>query len=127
MDILSKEELRMLVQIGYAACMSGQVNQAKAIFDNLLIANPDCAPAKVGEAFLCMVCDQFQKGDEILQAIVSGPDVSINDEAYALLCFSAALQRNQEAFDHYSGLVSANNKAALTLVDSARSILDNAA
>ena len=47
----TKDDISMLVQLGMAACMNGDVYNARKLFENLLEYQPDMRAASLGLAF----------------------------------------------------------------------------
>lgn len=125
MEILSLEQKRMLVQVGYAACLKGKVGQAMAIFDGLLEFDADYAPAKIGKALAFIVCDKFNDGEVILKKLVADGNSTIKDEVYGMLCLSAALQNQQDIVDEYASNIDSGSEQGQKLLESAHEVLAN--
>lgn len=123
MEILSKEQQKMLLQIGFAACMTGKITEATSIFDGLMMCETSVNSAKVGKALSLIVCDKFADGEGILQELLALDNLAIKDEVNALLCFSAALQKDQSRVDEFAAKVDLSNAQAKALVESAFELL----
>ena len=121
MDILEKDEIRLLLNIGYAACAKGKVILAKRIFDNLAVAYQDVDAVKIGQAFSYVVVDKFDMAYEILLPLQDSENVK--DEVCALLAFSYALEKKEEESKEYATKVSEENPQAFALAQSALSLL----
>ena len=91
MQILEKEKISALIQIGFAGCAKGQIFQARRLFEGLLCADSELVGAKIGLAFSYIVVDDFDKADQILDELL----VSHSDDAdvKAMKVFSLALQK----------------------------------
>lgn len=121
MEVLSKDEIRLLLNIGYAACAKGQVLYSRRIFDNLLAVFPDMEAVKIGKAFSHIVVDEFDKSQAILEPLTTSENVG--DEVYALLAFSYALQKREQEAKDFAGKVSSENESAYALAQSALALI----
>ncbi len=93
--ILDKDSVRLLLDVGFAACSRGVVAEAKRIFDGVLAAFPDNVSARVGRAFVLVVTDQFTGAEEILNDILEQDPG--NDDARGFLALSKYLQKDSDA------------------------------
>ena len=75
MGSYTKDDLKMLVQVGFVACMHGEVGEARNIFGNLLEYDPELKQASIGMALSHIVVDEFKLGDEILDGLPQDDDV----------------------------------------------------
>ena len=66
MQILEKEKISALIQIGFAGCAKGQIFQARRLFEGLLCADSELVGAKIGLAFSYIVVDDF---DRVIQRV----------------------------------------------------------
>lgn len=95
--ILDKDSVRLLLDVGFAACSRGVVAEARRIFDGILSAFPDNVSARVGQAFVLVVTDQFTGAEEILNEVLDQDPA--NDDARGFLALSKYLQKDTEALD----------------------------
>ncbi len=93
--ILDKDSVRLLLDVGFAACSRGVVAEAKRVFDGVLAAFPDNVSARVGRAFVLVVTDQFTGAEEILNDILEQDPG--NDDARGFLALSKYLQKDSDA------------------------------
>ncbi|MBQ9275268.1 MAG: hypothetical protein IJ228_10670 [Succinivibrio sp.] len=89
-EIIQKEDLRLLVELGFAACMAGQISDARNIFQALRQYDASTEAVQLGLALTYLVTDEFEKGDEILNALSDGSDV------LGFKVLSKALQRKTD-------------------------------
>lgn len=114
----SKDDVSMLIQLGMAACMNGDVYDARRVFENLLEYDPDLRPASLGLAFSRIVTDEFKEAESILD------ELSEDDDTLSFKAISLCLQHNSdEAETLYSKIKDKNSSEAQT----ARMFLDNIA
>ncbi len=109
MPTQTKEDISVLVQLGMAASMNGDVYNAKLIFENLLEYDPSMRAASLGLAFNNIVTDNFETADEILD------ELSEEDDTLSMRVISLSLQRNaDEADKFYQKINDKNCPEALT-------------
>lgn len=86
--MLTQNQMIRLQDIGFSACHSGAVSEARRIFDGLLKLRPDNAAALVGKALSHIVVDEFPEAEEILwnQVLAKHPD-DPETEIMLGLCF----------------------------------------
>ena len=122
MQILEKEKISALIQIGFAGCAKGQIFQARRLFEGLLCADSELVGAKIGLAFSYIVVDDFDKADQILDALL----VSHSDDAdvKAMKVFSLALQKKSEEAKKLASSVDASQQSAYNLCQDALNLLD---
>ncbi|MBQ3678976.1 MAG: tetratricopeptide repeat protein [Succinivibrio dextrinosolvens] len=105
----TKDDISMLVQLGMAACMNGDVYNARKMFENLLEYEPDLRAASLGLAFSRIVTDEFQEAEDILNGL------SEDDDTLSLKVISLSLQRNSdEAGTIYNKIKDKHSPEALT-------------
>ncbi len=105
----TKDDISMLVQLGMAACMNGDVYNARKLFENLLEYQPDMRAASLGLAFSKIVTDEFQEAETILDEL---PE---DDDTLPLKVISLSLQRNSdEAGSLYNKIKDKKSPEALT-------------
>ena len=117
MQILEKEKISALIQIGFAGCAKGQIFQARRLFEGLLCADSELVGAKIGLAFSYIVVDDFDKADQILDELL----VSHSDDAdvKAMKVFSLALQKKSEEAKELASSVDASQQSAYNLCQDA--------
>ena len=122
MQILEKEKISALIQIGFAGCAKGQIFQARRLFEGLLCADSELVGAKIGLAFSYIVVDDFDKADQILDELL----VSHSDDAdvKAMKFFSLALQKKSEEAKKLASSVDASQQSAYNLCQDALNLLD---
>ena len=122
MQILEKEKISALIQIGFAGCAKGQIFQARRLFEGLLCADSELVGAKIGLAFSYIVVDDFDKADQILDELL----VSHSDDAdvKAMKVFSLALQKKSEEAKKLASSVDASQQSAYNLCQDAVNLLD---
>lgn len=122
MQILEKEKISALIQIGFAGCAKGQLFQARRLFEGLLCADSELVGAKIGLAFSYIVVDDFDKADQILDELL----VSHSDDAdvKAMKVFSLALQKKSEEAKKLASSVDASQQSAYNLCQDALNLLD---
>ena len=122
MQILEKEKISALIQIGFAGCAKGQIFQARRLFEGLLCADSELVGAKIGLAFSYIVVDDFDKADQILDELL----VSHSDDAdvKAMKVFSLALQKKSEEAKKLASSVDASQQSAYNLCKDALNLLD---
>lgn len=122
MQILEKEKISALIQIGFAGCAKGQIFQARRLFEGLLCADSELVGAKIGLAFSYIVVDDFDKADQILDDLL----VSHSDDAdvKAMKVFSLALQKKSEEAKELASSVDASQQSAYNLCQDALNLLD---
>lgn len=122
MQILEKEKISALIQIGFAGCAKGQIFQARRLFEGLLCADSELVVAKIGLAFSYIVVDDFDKADQILDELL----VSHSDDAdvKAMKVFSLALQKKSEEAKKLASSVDASQQSAYNLCQDALNLLD---
>lgn len=74
--MLTEEQIIRLQDVGFAACHSGAVYEARKIFDGLLLLRPGNAPILIGLALSHIVVDDFEVAEHILrdQVLTKHPD-----------------------------------------------------
>ena len=122
MQILEKEKISALIQIGFAGCAKVQIFQARLLFEGLLCADSELVGAKIGLAFSYIVVDDFDKADQILDELL----VSHSDDAdvKAMKVFSLALQKKSEEAKKLASSVDASQQSAYNLCQDALNLLD---
>ena len=122
MQILEKEKISALIQIGFAGCAKGQIFQARRLFEGLLCADSELVGAKIGLAFSYIVVDDFDKADQILDELL----VSHSDDAdvKAMKVFYLALQKKSEEAKKLASSVDASQQSAYNLCQDALNLLD---
>ena len=122
MQILEKEKISALIQIGFAGCAKGQIFQARRLFEGLLCADSELVGAKIGLAFSYIVVDDFDKADQILDELL----VSHSDDAdvKAMKVFSLALHKKSEEAKKLASSVDASQQSAYNLCQDALNLLD---
>ena len=122
MQILEKEKISALIQIGFAGCAKGQIFQARRLFEGLLCADSELVGAKIGLAFSYIVVDDFDKADQILDELL----VSHSDDAdvKAMKVFSLSLQKKSEEAKKLASSVDASQQSAYNLCQDALNLLD---
>ena len=122
MQILEKEKISALIQIGFAGCAKGQIFQARRLFEGLLCADSELVGAKIGLAFSYIVVDDFDQADQILDELL----VSHSDDAdvKAMKVFSLALQKKSEEAKKLASSVDASQQSAYNLCQDALNLLD---
>ncbi|MCL1603324.1 tetratricopeptide repeat protein [Succinatimonas hippei] len=122
MQILEKEKISALIQLGFAGCAKGQIFQARRLFEGLLCADSELVGAKIGLAFSYIVVDDFDKADQILDELL----VSHSDDAdvKAMKVFSLSLQKKSEEAKKLASSVDASQQSAYNLCQDALNLLD---
>ncbi|WP_294565872.1 hypothetical protein [uncultured Succinatimonas sp.] len=122
MQILEKEKISALIQIGFAGCAKGQIFQTRRLFEGLLCVDSELVGAKIGLAFSYIVVDDFDKADQILDELL----VSHSDDAdvKAMKVFSLALQKKSEEAKKLASSVDASQQSAYNLCQDALNLLD---
>lgn len=114
----SKDDVSMLIQLGMAACMNGDVYNARKLFENLLEYDPKLRPASLGLAFSRIVTDEFKEAESILD------ELSEDDDTLSFRVISLCLQHNtEEAQTLFDKIKDKNSSEAQT----AKLFLDNSA
>ena len=98
MEVLSKDKVRLLLTIGFAACAGGKVAHARKLFENLRIAYPEADPVQVGLAFSHIVVDDFETGERLLQEVISRGDE--DQDALSLLASGTRSARKGYDLSH---------------------------
>lgn len=122
MNTLSKEDISLLVNIGFAACIKGKVTIARTLFENLLLAYPTMAPVKIGLSFSYLVVNDFVHGEQLLQEVIDNGDP--DQEALAFLTFAKALQKKDEEAQELAAQVKEENITAYNLVQESLHLLE---
>ena len=65
--MLTQDQMIRLQDIGFSACHSGAVYEARRIFDGLLKLRPGNAAVLIGKALSHIVVDEFQEAEKILR------------------------------------------------------------
>lgn len=121
MDLLTKDELTLLVNLGFAACMKGEVALARSLFNDLCEFNPDLKGAQVGRAFSYIVTDNFAQGEEILQELLTKDPTDLDIKAF--LAFSKALQQKSEEVLALVAEIPPEAETAYNLAQEAKALL----
>lgn len=98
MEVLSKEEIKFLINLGFNACAQGKVLYGRDIFENLLRFDENLQGAKIGLAFSHIVVDSFVIADSLLNELLSKEEH--NYDACAFMALSKALQKDEQAKDY---------------------------
>jgi tetratricopeptide (TPR) repeat protein len=81
--IINGAQLAQLIDVGLAAAHLGKPGEARAIFENLLVYQPEHAPARIGLAFTHLVCNDFATAEfHLRKTLAQNPG---DAEALALL------------------------------------------
>lgn len=73
--MFSAAQIQRLLDIANAGCHKGLVLDARAIYESVLTAKPDFAPALIGLAFSHLVVDDFAVAECLLaQVLARNPD-----------------------------------------------------
>ena len=73
--MLDSNNIALLLDIAFAGCHKGEVEDARKIFDGVLAAKPGHAPAIIGKALSHIVVDDFATADELLDGVLAtNPD-----------------------------------------------------
>ena len=74
--MLTQNQIVRLQDLGFSACHSGAVCEARKIFDGLLKLRPDNTAVRIGQALSHIVVDEFPMAEEILrdQVLATHPD-----------------------------------------------------
>lgn len=123
MDIPAAE-LKTLINIGYFACLSGKVVQARQLFVALQEMEPQDAQLfalNLGEALSHMVVDDFTVCDDKLRALMASGDEE--QEACAFLALSLALQKKGDEVQALVATIKPEHATAHALGQSALSLL----
>ncbi len=119
-DYLEKDDIKLLIDIAFEGCSKGKVADSRAVFSNLLIANPELVAAKIGQAFSHIVVDEFSEADGILEEVLAKDNA--NDDARGFLVLSKSLQKNTDEVDRlmttFVDKSSSGYQLALNLVNS---------
>ncbi len=121
MEALSKENVRLLLTIGFAACAKGKVGQARKLFQNLKIAYPEATPVIVGLAFSHIVVDDFAAGEKLLAEVI---DKDEEQDALALLAFSKALQKKEDEVREIAAKILEEHTSAYNLTQQALNLIN---
>lgn len=121
-NTLSKDDIRLLVNIGFAACIKGKVAPARTLFENLLVVYPEMAPVKVGLSFSHLVVNDFAQGEQLLQEVIDAGDPE--QEAVAFLAFAKALQKKADEAQELAAQVKEENSVAYNLAQEALQLLE---
>lgn len=122
MNNLSQDDIRLLVNIGFAACVKGKVTPARTLFENLLVAYPQMAAVKVGLAFSHLVVDDFAHGEQLLQEVIDAGDPE--QEALAFLAFAKVLQKQEDEARELAVQIKEENTTAYNLAQEALHLLE---
>lgn len=101
MTIITDTELSRLVDVGLAATHLGEITQARALFENLLLYK-DHAPARIGLALTYLAVNDFSRAETILkdEVLAKNPE---DAEALALLglclSFSGRVEEGTALFE----------------------------
>ena len=117
MEALSKENARLLLTIGFAACAKGKVAQGRKLFENMHIAYPEASAVIVGLAFSHIVVDDFAEGERLLNEVIKLGDE--DQDALALLSFSKALQKKEDEVQDIVAQISKEHTSAYSLAKEA--------
>ncbi len=89
--MLQDEDKSLLINLGFAACLKGEVGLARKLFAQLQDLNPPLKAARAGEALSYIVTDEFIRGEEILKSeLAADPE---NYELKGILVLSYVLQQ----------------------------------
>ena len=69
--MLTNQQITRLLDIGYAACHTGNTAQARTIMEGVLAARPDHVTAKIGLAYSHLTVNEFDKADELLKEVLA--------------------------------------------------------
>lgn len=95
--MLTNQQIRRLLDIGYAACHTGSIEQARTIMEGVLADRPEHVSALVGLAYSHLTVNEFDKAEEILRKDVLAKNPGDADGlAYLGLCLMLA-DRKAEA------------------------------
>lgn len=119
MQILTEDEVRFLIRLGFSACANSKVFHAQNIFTNLNKYDDNLSAAKIGLAFCFIVTDKFNEALDILYKIVEQDNS--NYEAYAFIALALALQKDGKALDYINKVPS--DEACFALCQNALEIL----
>ena len=89
MNLCTRDDLKRMVELGFAACMHGEVFRARRLFEHLHGYDKNNKPVSIGLALSYIVTDEFEKGDEILDGLDS------SDEVLSMKVVSFSLQRRE--------------------------------
>ena len=110
--MLSDAQISRLLDVANAACHTGNVADARVIYEGVLALKPAFAPALVGKALSHVVVDDFDEAERILKEEVLSvrPD---DPEGLAVLGLSRLLARRyDEAVDVLAPLAGGEGLAA---------------
>ncbi len=92
--MFNEKNIARLMDIATAACHVGLVLDARVVFNAILEAKKDFAPAKLGLAYSYLVIDQFEQATALTQEVL---DADPNDtDAIGLLGFCCYLAGDKE-------------------------------
>lgn len=92
MEVLSKDEIKFLIELSFSAISHGKVSYGRQICEHLLSLDSSLHGAKIALAFSYIVIDEFKDGDEILDNLIK--EDPNNYEAIAFLSLSKSLQKD---------------------------------
>lgn len=96
--MLNDSQIVRLLDIANAGCHHGHVQDARTVYENVLLLRPGHAPARIGLAMSHIVVDDFAKAEELLRAVLAENENDADARAALGLCLMLS-QRHDEARD----------------------------
>ena len=109
--MLEHAQIVRLLDIANAGCHRGLVQEARSIYNNVLVLMPGHSPARIGLAMSHLVVDDFEKAEEILREVLAENAADAEARATLGLCLSLA-GRKDEAREYLAPLASEEGTSA---------------
>jgi hypothetical protein len=94
--MLAHAQIVRLLDIANAGCHRGMVQEARAIYESLLVLKPGHVPARIGLALSRIVVDEFAEAEAMLRAVLDEHPHDAEARAMLGLCLSLS-GREEEA------------------------------
>ena len=115
--MLSENQIRRLLDVGFTACHHGNVVDARSIFSGVLALHPESLSAKMGMALSHIVVSEFESAEQILKNEVLAVSPEDTDAQSMLgLCHMLAGQK-AEARDVLAPLAAGTGPSAAVALE----------
>lgn len=109
--MLEHSQIARLLDIANAGCHRGLIQEARTIYENVLVLKPGHSPARIGLALSHLVIDEFEKAEEILREVLAENAVDAEARAMLGLCLTLAGKKD-DAREYLDTLASEENESA---------------
>jgi thioredoxin-like negative regulator of GroEL len=112
--MLTNQQITRLLDIGYAACHTGNVAQARTIMEGVLADRPGHVAAKIGLAYSHLTINEFDEAEAILKEVLE--DHPGDPDALAYLGLNCMLAGQKDKAREVLGQIPEDAAAARPLV-----------